>query len=60
MSFSYTGGGMTCGYEAGPSIGDDYLAPFATNVQILRATVDVSGDPYRDPLSEFTAIMAEQ
>jgi arylsulfatase A-like enzyme len=60
MSFSYTGGGVTCGYEAGPSIGDDYLAPFATNVQILRATVDVSGDPHRDPLAEFTAIMAEQ
>ena len=27
-----TGGGMTCGYEVGPSVGDDYVAPFRCNV----------------------------
>ena len=28
MTFSYTGGGLTCGYEVGPAIGDGYEAPF--------------------------------
>ena len=60
MSFSYTGGGITCGYELGPAVGDDYTAPFRANFTIDRVVVDVSGEPYRDPLAEFQAIMAEQ
>ena len=32
MTFSYTGGGLTCGYEVGPAVGDDYDAPFRANV----------------------------
>ena len=27
MTFSYTGGGLTCGYEVGPAVSDDYIAP---------------------------------
>ena len=60
MSFSYTGGGVTCGYEVGPAVGEGYAAPFRANVAIARVVVDVSGEPYRDPLAEFQAIMAEQ
>jgi arylsulfatase len=60
MSFSYTGGGLTCGYEVGPAIGDDYVAPFRANVVIERVVVELSGEPHRDPLAEFAAIMAEQ
>ncbi len=60
MTFSYTGGGLTCGYEVGPAIGDGYAAPFAANVEIDRVVVDVSGTPYRDPAAEYEAIMSEQ
>ncbi len=60
MRFSITGGGLTCGYEAGPAIGDDYRAPFRFNAVIRRVVVDVSGDPHRDPAAEFEAMMSEQ
>jgi arylsulfatase len=60
MTFSYTGGGLTCGYEVGPAIGDGYQAPFLANVDIERVIVDVDGDPHRDPEAEFDAIMSEQ
>jgi hypothetical protein len=60
MTFSYTGGGLTCGYEVGPAIGDGYEAPFRANVEIGRVVVDVSGTPYRDPEGEYAAIMSEQ
>jgi arylsulfatase len=60
MTFSYTGGGLTCGYEVGPAIGDGYEAPFRANVEIERVVVDVSGTPHRDPEGEYEAIMAEQ
>ncbi len=60
VRFSITGAGLTCGYERGPAIGDDYVAPFPANVEIARVVVDVSGTPYRDPEGEFEAIMSEQ
>ncbi|HUI47388.1 MAG TPA: sulfatase-like hydrolase/transferase, partial [Acidimicrobiia bacterium] len=60
MTFSYTGGGLTCGYEVGPAIGDGYAAPFRANVDIRRVVVDVSGTPHRDAASEYEAIMSEQ
>lgn len=60
VRFSITGAGLTCGYERGPAIGDDYTAPFTANVDIARVVVDVSGTPYRDPEAEFEAIMSEQ
>jgi arylsulfatase len=60
MSFSYTGGGLTCGYEVGPAVGEDYEAPFRANFGLSEVTVDVTGSPVRDPMAEFQAIMAEQ
>src|SRR5262249_1856506 len=60
MTFSYTGGGLTCGYEVGPAIGEGYDAPFRTNVVIDRVVVDVSGAPHRDAAAEYDAIMSEQ
>ena len=60
MSFSGTGGGLTCGYEVGPAVGDDYVAPFRCNATIRRVVVDVSGEHERDPMAVFQAIMAEQ
>ena len=60
MQFSITGAGLTCGYESGPPIGDDYAAPFRCNVRLGPVTVDVSGAVHRDPEAEFEAIMSEQ
>ena len=60
MTFSYTGGGLTCGYEVGPAIGDGYETPFRANVDIDPVVVDVSGAPHRDPEAEYDAIMSEQ
>jgi hypothetical protein len=60
MSFSGTGGGLTCGYEVGPAVGDDYFAPFRCNATIRRVVVEVSGEHERDPMAVFHAIMAEQ
>jgi arylsulfatase len=60
MSFSGTGGGLTCGYEVGPAIGDDYVAPFRCTAAIHRVVVEVSGEHERDPMAVFQAIMSEQ
>jgi arylsulfatase len=60
VRFSITGQGITCGYEAGPPVGDDYDAPFTANIEIGEVVVDVSGSPYRDPEAEFEAMMSEQ
>jgi len=60
MSFTSTGGGLTCGYEMGPAVGDDYIAPFRCNATIRRVIVEVSGEHERDPMAVFRAIMSEQ
>jgi arylsulfatase len=60
VRFSITGSGLTAGYERGPAIGDDYVAPFRANFGLGPVTVDVSGRAYRDPEGEFEAIMSEQ
>jgi arylsulfatase len=57
---SITGGGITCGWEQGPSVGPGYDAPFRFTGMLRRAVVDVSGEPYRDLEAEFEAIMSEQ
>jgi len=57
---SITGGGITCGWEQGPSVGPGYEAPFRFNGTLHRVVVDVSGEPYRDLQAEFEAIMSEQ
>ena len=57
---SLTGGGITCGWEQGPAVGPGYTAPFPFTGRLLRVTVDVRGEPYRDPEAEFESIMSEQ
>jgi arylsulfatase len=60
--FNNTGAGLTCGYELGPAIGDDYQAPFRCTATLHRVEVrlDVDGDTRPDPVAQFEAIMAEQ
>jgi hypothetical protein len=52
--------GLTCGYEWGPAVGGDYVAPFAFNGTILRAEVAATGPVVRDPVAEVAAILASQ
>jgi arylsulfatase len=59
-AFSATGAGLTCGYEFGPSVGEDYDAPFPCTATIHRATVTLSEDVPINPMVEFERIMAEQ
>jgi arylsulfatase len=59
-AFSATGAGLTCGYELGPAVGDDYQAPFACTAAIHTATVVLSEHVPVNPMVEFERIMAEQ
>ena len=59
-AFSATGAGLTCGYELGPAVGDDYEAPFRCTATIHTATVTLSEHVPVNPMVEFERIMAEQ
>jgi arylsulfatase A-like enzyme len=59
-AFSATGSGLTCGYEFGPAVGDDYVAPFSCTAIIHNATVTLSRHVPVNPMVEFERIMAEQ
>jgi hypothetical protein len=60
VAYNEVGIGMTCGYEWGPSVGDDYVAPFRFNGTIVRAEVRVTGPIVHDPVAEVAAIFASQ
>ena len=60
VRFSISGGGITCGWEQGPAVGEGYTAPFPFTATLRRVTVDVNGEPHRDPEAEFEAVMSEQ
>jgi arylsulfatase len=60
VRYSITGGGITCGWEQGPAVGDDYAAPFRFTGRLRRVVVEVDGTPYRDPDAEVEAILSEQ
>jgi arylsulfatase A-like enzyme len=58
--FNEVGIGLTCGYEWGPAVGDDYEAPFPFSGKIVRAEVVATGPLVRDPVTEVAAILAKQ
>ena len=58
--YSITGGGLTCGWEQGPAIGEGYEAPFRFTGELHHAEITVDGEISRDPQAEFDAIMSEQ
>lgn len=60
MAFSATNAGMTCGYELGPAVGDDYRAPFPCSATIHSAVVTLSEQAPVNPMIEFERIMSEQ
>jgi arylsulfatase len=59
-AFSATGAGMTCGYELGPAVGDDYEAPFRCTATIHTVTVTLGEHVPVNPMVEFERIMSEQ
>jgi arylsulfatase A-like enzyme len=58
--FNGVGVGLTCGYEWGPAVGNDYAAPFRCTCTIDRAVVEARGPVVRDPIAELEAILSEQ
>ena len=60
QAFNGVGVGLTCGYEWGPAVGDDYAAPDRFNAVIDRAVVETRGPVVRDPMAEIEAILAQQ
>jgi arylsulfatase len=50
--FSITDDGLTCGYDLGMPVVDDYRVPFRFTGRLHRVTVDVDGDPFVDPAAE--------
>jgi hypothetical protein len=60
VRYSITGGGITCGWEQGPAIGDDYEAPFPFTGTLGPVTVHVLGPEHRDPEALLASILSEQ
>ena len=52
--------GMSCGYDFGDGVTEEYKAPFRFTGKISRVTVDVSGDLIQDDEAEVRRIMAKQ
>jgi arylsulfatase len=50
--FSITDDGLTCGYDLGMPVVDDYQAPFPFTGVLDRVTVEVDGGPFVDPEAE--------
>jgi arylsulfatase len=50
--FSITDDGLTCGYDLGMPVVDDYRSPFRFTGVLHRVTVDVDGEPFVDPEAE--------
>jgi arylsulfatase A-like enzyme len=50
--FSITYDGLTCGYDLGMPVVDDYQAPFRFTGALHRVIVDVDGEPFTDPAAE--------
>jgi arylsulfatase A-like enzyme len=58
--YNLTGGGLTCGWEQGPPVGEGYSAPFRFTGALERVVITVHGERQVDARAEFEAIMAEQ
>jgi arylsulfatase A-like enzyme len=58
--YNITGGGLTCGWEQGPAVGEGYQAPFRFTGHLERVVLAVEGAEHRDAQAEFDAIMSEQ
>jgi arylsulfatase len=60
IRFSLTGAGLTCGYDDGLAVVEDYRAPFRFSGTLRRVVVDVEGSPYLDPEGEADVKIATE
>jgi arylsulfatase A-like enzyme len=58
--FSITDDGLTCGYDFGMPVVDDYDAPFRFTGVLHHVVVDVDGGPHRDPEAEAEVAISTQ
>jgi arylsulfatase len=58
--FSITGAGLTCGYDGGLAVTDEYHAPFAFTGTLRRVVVEVEGRPFVDPQAEAEIAIVSQ
>jgi arylsulfatase len=58
--YNLTGGGLTCGWEQGPAVGDGYRAPFRFTGRLERVLIAADGAVLRHPQADFDALMSEQ
>jgi arylsulfatase len=55
-----TTAGVTCGHDAGATVSDDYVGPFAFTGLLRRVIVDVQGDGAGDPAGEARDALGEE
>jgi arylsulfatase A-like enzyme len=58
--FSITDDGLTCGYDLGMPVVDDYQAPFRFTGALHRVIVEVDGEPFTDPAAEADRSLRSQ
>jgi arylsulfatase len=58
--YNITGGGLTCGWEQGPAVGEGYQAPFRFTGHLERVLISANGARPRQPEAELDALMSEQ
>lgn len=52
--------GLSCGYEFGEAVTDDYHAPFTFTGTLKKVTVDLSGELIEDDEAAVALMMAQQ
>jgi arylsulfatase len=61
VRFNIHGAGLSCGYELGPAVGTDYVAPFAFTGTLHSVVVTLADLPQTlDPMAVIDSIMSEQ
>ena len=58
--FSITDENLCCGYDRGMPVTLDYRPPFRFTGTLRRVVVDVSGEPYVDPVAEADLALRSQ
>jgi arylsulfatase len=58
--FSLHGGGLTCGYDGGLPVTEEYPAPFPFAGRLERVVVTVEGPPFVDPEGEAEVAVTTQ
>ncbi len=60
VPLSFGSGGLTCGYDSGSSVSQDYIPPFRFTGTIRKVTVDLSGELIEDDEAEIARLLATQ